>query len=66
MRGPMTDVLMRRIAILLVFSMASISVVPRLEAAFVPSDKSSQTHLRCQDMSTVQKILEHKLVRERL
>jgi len=62
----MTDVLLRRIAILLVFSMASISFVPPLEAAFVPSGESSPTHLRLEDMSTVQKILEHKLVRERL
>jgi hypothetical protein len=66
MRLHMTDVLLRRIAILLVFLMASISFVPQLEAAFVPSEESLSTHIRMEDMSTVQKILEHKLVGERL
>jgi hypothetical protein len=62
----MNDLLMRRIAILLVVSVAFISIVPRVQAAFVPSDESFSSSMRQQDMATVKKILEQKLVQQRL
>lgn len=62
----MNDLLMRRIAILLVVSVAFISFVPRVQAAFVPSDESFASSMRQQDIATVKKILEQKLVQQRL
>jgi hypothetical protein len=62
----MTDSLLRRIAIVVVFSMIFISFMPRVEAAFVPSDESVSYGMRQKDMATVKKVLEHKLVTERL
>ena len=66
MRIIMHELLLRRIAILLVVSMAFISIVPRVQAAFVPSDESFSSSMRQQDMATVKKILEQKLVQHRL
>ena len=66
MRIIMNKLLVRRIAILLVVSMAFISIVPRVQAAFVPSDESFSSSMRQQDMATVKKILEQKLVQQRL
>ena len=62
----MNVLFMRRIAILLVVSVAFISIVPRVQAAFVPSDESFSSSMRQQDMATVKKILELKLVQQRL
>ena len=62
----MNDLWMRRIAILLVVSVAFISIVPRVQAAFVTSDESFSSSMRQQDMATVKKILEQKLVQQRL
>jgi len=59
-------VLTRRIAMLLVVLMGIFSVVPRIEASFVPSDESFASNARHKDMATVQKVLEQKLVKERL
>jgi hypothetical protein len=59
-------VLTRRIAILLVVLMGIFSVVPRIEASFVQSDESFAASARHKDMAMVQKVLEQKLVRERL
>ena len=66
MRVIMNKLLLRRIAILLVVSMAFISIVPKVQAAFVPSDESFSSSMRQQDMATVKKILEQKLVQHRL
>jgi hypothetical protein len=66
MRIIMNELLLRRIAILLVVSMAFISIVPRVQAAFVPSDESFSSNMRQQDIATVKKILEQKLVQQRL
>ena len=66
MRIIMHELLLRRIAILLVVSMAFISIVPRVQAAFVPSDDSFSSSMRQQDIATVKKILEQKLVQQRL
>ena len=60
------SMLARRVALLLVFSMTIISLVPKVDAAFIPSDESFQSTMRQQDMAVVQKILENKLVKERL
>jgi hypothetical protein len=59
-------VLTRRIAMLMVFLMGIFSVVPRIEASFVPSDESFASSVRHKDMAMVQKVLEQKLVKERL
>jgi hypothetical protein len=56
----------RRIAMLLVVLMGVFSVVPRLEASFVSSDESFASDARQNDMATVQKVLEQKVVKERL
>jgi hypothetical protein len=59
-------VLTRRIAILLVVLMGIFSVVPRIEASFVQSGESFAAGARDKDMAMIQKVLEQKLVRERL
>ena len=56
----------RRIAMLLVVLMGVFSVVPRLEASFVPSDESFASNARQKDMAMVQKVLEQKVVKGRL
>jgi hypothetical protein len=58
--------LTRRIAMVLVFLMGVFSVVPRIEASFVPSDESFTSSARQKDLATVQKFLEQKLIKERL
>ena len=55
-----------RIAMLLVVLMGVFSVVPRLEASFVPSDESFASNARQKDMAMVQKVLEQKVVKGRL
>jgi hypothetical protein len=66
MKAFMTDPLVRRIAVMLVVVMGLVSLVPRVEASFVPSDQSSSSFSRQEDMATIQTALEHKLVKERL
>jgi predicted PurR-regulated permease PerM len=58
--------LLRRTAWILVVLMGVLGFVPRLDAAFVPSADSSPALNRQIDMARVQKILEDKMVRERL
>jgi hypothetical protein len=62
----MNDLLLRRIAIMLVVSMALISIVPQVEAAFISSDESFSYNMRQQDTATIKKVLEQKLVKQRL
>ena len=59
-------VLTRRIVMLLIVLMGIFSVVPRLEASFVPSDESFASNARQKDMAMVQKVLEQKVVKGRL
>ena len=66
MRAFMTDSVIRSIAMILVVVMGVVSLVPRIEASFVPSDQFSAPTSRQEDMATIQKALEQKLVRERL
>ena len=66
MRAFMTDPVVRGIAMMLVVVMGMVSFVPRVEASFVPSDQSASSLSRQEDMATIQKALEQKLVRERL
>ena len=66
MKAFMTGPVVRRIAVILVVVMGLVSLVPRVEASFVPSDQSASSFSREEDMSTVQKALELKLVKERL
>jgi hypothetical protein len=56
----------RRTALVLVVVMGLFGFVPRLEAAFVPSADSWSALDRQSDMARVQKVLEDKMVRERL
>ncbi len=61
----------RRIAMLLVLTMTTLSLAPRVEAGFMPTDRSfgpSQElqDLRAKDMATVKQALENKIVTERL
>ena len=58
--------LVRRTALVLVVVMGLLGFVPRLDAAFVPSADSWPTLDRQGDMARVQKVLEDKMVGERL
>ena len=58
--------LLRHVAIILIFIMLPLSFVPKIEAAFIPSDESLPSIVLEQDRATVQKTLEHKLVKKRL
>jgi hypothetical protein len=58
--------LFRKIAAVLLVSMGILSVVPRLEASFIPSEECLSSSFRQKDMSIVKKALEEKLVSERL
>jgi hypothetical protein len=62
----MNKLVMRQIAVLLVVLMGLVSLVPRVEASFVPSVDSFSASSRQNDMATIQKALEQKLVKERL
>ena len=66
MKEFLTDPVVRWIATMLVVVMGLVSLVPRVEASFVPSDQSPSSISRQDDMATIQKALEQKLVRERL
>lgn len=66
MRVLINELLVRRIAMMLVVVMGLISFVPNVEASFVPSDESFSSNSRQSDMATIQRALEHKLVNERL
>jgi hypothetical protein len=58
--------LMRRTALVLVVLMGVFGLVPRLDAAFVPSADSWPALDRQADMTRVQKVLENKMVTQRL
>jgi predicted PurR-regulated permease PerM len=65
----MKEPLVRRIAVTLVVVMGLVSLVPRVEASFIPSDQSVQSSSlisRQENMATIQKVLEQKLIKERL
>lgn len=66
MKAFMTDPVVRRIAVMLIVVMGVVSLIPRVEASFVPSDQSLASSSRQDDMAAIQSALEHKLVRERL
>ena len=64
MKAFMTDPVVCRIAVMLVVVMGVVSLVPRVEVSFVPSDESSASFSRQNDMATIQAALEHKIVKE--
>jgi hypothetical protein len=66
MRLFMTSTLLRRVATILVLLMGLFSLVPRVEAGFIGSDQSFGATSRQQDLATLQRTLENKLVQERL
>ncbi|MGB6282656.1 MAG: PA2779 family protein [Syntrophobacteria bacterium] len=53
-------------SVLLIFVLSLISLVPRVEAAFIPSSDSRDGLMRNQDIQTIQKALESKIVKQRL
>lgn len=66
MRLFMTATVLRRVATALVLLMGLVSVVPRVEAGFIGSDESFGATSRQQDLATLERALENKLVQERL
>lgn len=58
--------LAKRTSVLLIFVLSLISLVPRVEAAFIPSSDSRNGLMRNQDIQTIQKTLESKIVKQRL
>jgi len=59
--------LMKYIASYLVFAMFIIGIVPRIDAGFVPSEIIMHPQIdRTADLQKIQKVLETKMVRERL
>jgi len=58
--------LARRITIMLICVMSLISVVPHVEAAFIPSGESQTELMRDQDMQIIKKALENKVITQRL
>jgi len=58
---------MKPIAWYLVFAVLLISIVPRVEAGFVPSDLTALSGIdRTKDLGKIQQILETKMVQQRL
>jgi hypothetical protein len=58
---------MKQVAWYLVFAMFIIGIVPRVEAGFVPSEAVALAKIdRAADMEKVQKVLETKIIKERL
>jgi hypothetical protein len=58
--------LAKRTSILLIFVFSLISLVPHVEAAFIPSSDSRTGLVRSQDIQTIKKALENKIVKQRL
>ncbi|MGD8371593.1 MAG: PA2779 family protein [Syntrophobacterales bacterium] len=56
----------RRICIMLIILMSLLSMVPRVEAGFIPSAESQTELMRDQDMEIIQRALENKVVNQRL
>lgn len=60
------SVLVKRTAVLLIVLMSLMSMVPHVEAAFIPSAESQADLMRDQDIQSIKKTLENKLVKQRL
>ena len=58
--------LAKRTTILLILVLSFISIIPRVEAAFIPSSDSQTSLMRNQDIQTIKKALENKIVKQRL
>ncbi|MBW1981176.1 MAG: PA2779 family protein [Deltaproteobacteria bacterium] len=56
----------RSITLVMVVLVSLFSLVPRVEASFISSSEGFTTDLRQHDLATVQKVLEQKLVKQRL
>ena len=59
------SVLAKRTTILLIVLMSLISMVPHVEAAFIPSAESQSGLMRDQDIQIIKKALENKRVKQR-
>ena len=65
--GIMRISLMKCVASYLAIAMFILGIVPRVDAGFVPSDVITHSEIdRIADMQSIQKVLETKMVRERL
>ena len=56
----------RQIAWYLVFTMFIVGIAPGVDAGMAPSDVINSTINRTQDIGAIQKVIESKLIRERL
>ena len=56
----------RQVAWYMVFTMFIVGIVPRVEAGMAPSEVVNSAISRAQDMDSVQRLIESKMVRERL
>lgn len=59
------SVLVKRTTILLIVLMSLISMVPHVEATFIPSAESQSGLMRDQDIQIIKKALENKRVKQR-
>lgn len=66
MRAFKTSLFARPITIVLIILMSLISIVPHVEAAFIPSAESQTELTRDQDMHIITKALKNKLITQRL
>src|SRR5574340_280856 len=62
----MKSLFFRHIAWYLVFSMFIVGIAPGVEAGMAPSDVMNTTVNRLQDIDSIQKVIESKMIRERL
>jgi predicted PurR-regulated permease PerM len=56
----------RKIAIVLIVAMGLLSIVPPVNASFIPSGDSQERTIRNQDLETISKALETKIIKQRL
>ncbi len=59
-------VLFRNTALVMVFLMALLGSIPRLDAAFIPSTESPEINIQGKDLETVRQFIEQKAVKSRL
>lgn len=56
----------KHLAVVLIVFMTVISIVPKAQAGFVPTDESVVSEMRSHDAAVVKRVLENKKVGERL
>ncbi len=66
MKHIFTSIQLRKVAVILAFSMTILGMVPPVDAGFLQSDQALSRIEREQDLAVMQKALENKVVRARL